>query len=135
MSVEGLLQGYEEYNRVIWKVARETDAVLIEGELEIPGGTTSTFMTRFTSRIRATKPWPAGPCDPSWDLSGPCGWLPRPSSVGFRRQGPVEPRREAKGHGAMPDPWPVSPGGFGATRGNVRLAQARRAIVPGVGGR
>lgn len=37
MSVEGLLAGFEEYNRVIRAVARETGALLIEGEETIPG--------------------------------------------------------------------------------------------------
>jgi lysophospholipase L1-like esterase len=37
MSLEGLLAGFSEYNRVIRKVAAETKAILIDGELEIPG--------------------------------------------------------------------------------------------------
>lgn len=37
MSVEGILQGFEEYNRVIRQVARETGAVLVDGEDAIPG--------------------------------------------------------------------------------------------------
>ncbi len=37
MSVEGILKGFEEYNRVIRDVARETGAILIDGENTIPG--------------------------------------------------------------------------------------------------
>lgn len=37
MSIEGLLQGFEAYNRVIRDVAQETGAILIEGEYSIPG--------------------------------------------------------------------------------------------------
>jgi lysophospholipase L1-like esterase len=37
MDVEGLLAGYEEYNRVIRAVAKKTGALLIDGELTIPG--------------------------------------------------------------------------------------------------
>lgn len=40
MSIEGLLDGYEEYNRVIREIARETDVLLIEGETDIPGNDT-----------------------------------------------------------------------------------------------
>jgi lysophospholipase L1-like esterase len=36
MTLEGLLAGYEEYNRVIRSVAAETGAVLIDGEERIP---------------------------------------------------------------------------------------------------
>jgi hypothetical protein len=32
MTIEGLLKGFEEYNRVIREVAQETGAILIEGE-------------------------------------------------------------------------------------------------------
>jgi hypothetical protein len=37
MSVEGLLKGYEAYNQAIREVARDTGALLVDGELEIPG--------------------------------------------------------------------------------------------------
>ncbi len=37
MSVEGILAGFEEYNRVIREVAAETGAILIDGEDSIPG--------------------------------------------------------------------------------------------------
>jgi lysophospholipase L1-like esterase len=37
MSIEGLLNGYEEYNRIIREVAKETGAMIIEGEMSIPG--------------------------------------------------------------------------------------------------
>lgn len=37
LSVDGILSGMEEYNRVIRAVAHETNAVLIEGEDQIPG--------------------------------------------------------------------------------------------------
>jgi lysophospholipase L1-like esterase len=37
LSVEGILSGMEEYNRVVRTVAQETNAVLIEGEDQIPG--------------------------------------------------------------------------------------------------
>lgn len=37
MSVKGLLDGFDQYNVVIREVARETGAILIEGENEIPG--------------------------------------------------------------------------------------------------
>ena len=37
MSIEGLLQGYDEYNRVIRDVAHRTGAVLVEAEGAIPG--------------------------------------------------------------------------------------------------
>lgn len=37
MSIEGLLEGFEEYNRVIRDVAREEGVVLVEGEHSIPG--------------------------------------------------------------------------------------------------
>ncbi len=37
MSTEGLLSGYEEYNRVIREVAKERGAALIEEEMSIPG--------------------------------------------------------------------------------------------------
>lgn len=37
MSTESLLAGYEAYNTAIRKVAQETGALLIEGELTIPG--------------------------------------------------------------------------------------------------
>jgi lysophospholipase L1-like esterase len=37
MTIEGLLKGFEEYNRVIREVAQETGAILIEGEHTIPG--------------------------------------------------------------------------------------------------
>ena len=37
MTVEGLLKGFEEYNRVIREVAREASAVLVERENDIPG--------------------------------------------------------------------------------------------------
>jgi lysophospholipase L1-like esterase len=37
MSVEGLLEGYEAYNQAIREVARDTGALLVEGELDIPG--------------------------------------------------------------------------------------------------
>lgn len=37
MSTEGLLSGYEEYNRVIREVAKERDAALIGEEMSIPG--------------------------------------------------------------------------------------------------
>jgi lysophospholipase L1-like esterase len=37
MSLEALLQGYEGYNQAIRQVAQETGALLIEGELTIPG--------------------------------------------------------------------------------------------------
>ncbi len=37
MSVEGILKGVEEYNRVIRDVARETGVILVEGENNIPG--------------------------------------------------------------------------------------------------
>lgn len=37
MSPEGLLEAYERYNQIIREVARETGAVLIGGEMEIPG--------------------------------------------------------------------------------------------------
>ena len=36
MSIEGLIAGYEEYNRVIREVARQTGAILIDGETRIP---------------------------------------------------------------------------------------------------
>lgn len=36
MSLDGLVDGYEEYNRVIRVVAKEAGAVLIEGEYRIP---------------------------------------------------------------------------------------------------
>jgi len=37
MSLGALLQGYEVYNQAIRQVAQETGALLIEGELDIPG--------------------------------------------------------------------------------------------------
>ncbi len=37
MSVEGILAGFEQYNRAIRAAARETGALLIEGEETIPG--------------------------------------------------------------------------------------------------
>lgn len=37
MSIKGLLDGFDQYNQVIRDVARETGAVLIEGENDIPG--------------------------------------------------------------------------------------------------
>jgi lysophospholipase L1-like esterase len=37
MTVEGLLAGFTEYNRVIREVATHTNAILINGEFEIPG--------------------------------------------------------------------------------------------------
>lgn len=37
MSIEGLLSGYEEYNRVIREVTKETGVLLIEKEMSIPG--------------------------------------------------------------------------------------------------
>jgi lysophospholipase L1-like esterase len=37
MGVEGLFKAYEEYNRVIREVARQTDVILIEDEFMIPG--------------------------------------------------------------------------------------------------
>jgi lysophospholipase L1-like esterase len=37
MSLAGLLSGYDEYNRVIRQVARDTNIILIEGEELIPG--------------------------------------------------------------------------------------------------
>ena len=37
MSVEGLFAAYEEYNRVIREVAKQTDVILIEDEFMIPG--------------------------------------------------------------------------------------------------
>lgn len=37
MSIDGLLAAYDEYNRVIRTVARETGVLLIEGEKRIPG--------------------------------------------------------------------------------------------------
>jgi lysophospholipase L1-like esterase len=37
MSTSGLLDAYEEYNRVIRDVAKETGAILIDNELVIPG--------------------------------------------------------------------------------------------------
>lgn len=37
MSIKGLLDGFDEYNRVIRQVAQETGAILIDGENEIPG--------------------------------------------------------------------------------------------------
>ena len=36
MSMEGMLKGYEEYNRIIREVASETGALLIEKEMSIP---------------------------------------------------------------------------------------------------
>jgi lysophospholipase L1-like esterase len=37
MSVDGLLEGFEEYNRVIREVATRRSAILVGGESEIPG--------------------------------------------------------------------------------------------------
>jgi lysophospholipase L1-like esterase len=37
MSLQGLLDGFDEYNRVIREVAKKRGAVLVEGEDEIPG--------------------------------------------------------------------------------------------------
>jgi len=37
LDVPGLLAGYQEYNRVVREVARETGALLVEGEDAIPG--------------------------------------------------------------------------------------------------
>jgi lysophospholipase L1-like esterase len=37
MSLQGLLDGFAQYNQVIRDVARETGAILIEGENDIPG--------------------------------------------------------------------------------------------------
>jgi len=37
LDVAGLLDGYEEYNRVIREVAGETGAILVQGESAIPG--------------------------------------------------------------------------------------------------
>jgi len=37
MSLDGLLAGYETYNRTIRQVAAETGALLVDGELGIPG--------------------------------------------------------------------------------------------------
>ena len=37
MSIEGLLAGYEEYNRVIREVAKKTQVILIDDQLMIPG--------------------------------------------------------------------------------------------------
>ncbi len=37
MTTEGLLAGFDEYNRVIREIAHQQGVVLIEGELEIPG--------------------------------------------------------------------------------------------------
>ena len=39
LDVPSLLAGYEAYNRVIREVARAHDAILVEGELSIPGDT------------------------------------------------------------------------------------------------
>jgi lysophospholipase L1-like esterase len=40
MSLDALLEGYEAYNRAIRAVARDTGALLVEGELDIPGDAT-----------------------------------------------------------------------------------------------
>lgn len=49
MSIAALLQGYEAYNQAIRQVARETGALLVEGELEIPGdGTHFSDSVHFT---------------------------------------------------------------------------------------
>ena len=37
MTTEGLLAGFDEYNRIIREIAHQQGIVLIEGELEIPG--------------------------------------------------------------------------------------------------
>lgn len=39
MTVEGLLEGFDEYNRVIREVASRRGAILVDGEDEIPGDT------------------------------------------------------------------------------------------------
>ena len=43
MSVDGLFRVYEEYNRVIREVAKQTDVILIEDEFVIPGDDTHFF--------------------------------------------------------------------------------------------
>lgn len=49
MSIEGLLAGYEAYNRAIRQVARDTGALLVDGELDIPGdGVHFTDSVHFT---------------------------------------------------------------------------------------
>ncbi len=59
MSIEGLLDGYEEYNRVIKEVARETGALLIEDEMSIPGNDSyfkdSVHFTDIGSKLMAER--------------------------------------------------------------------------------
>lgn len=59
MSVEGLLDGYEEYNMVIREVAKETGALLIKGEMNIPGDDTffhdSVHFTDLGNRLMAKR--------------------------------------------------------------------------------
>jgi lysophospholipase L1-like esterase len=40
MNIDGLLAGYEEYNKIIRAVTEDTGALLIEGEMDIPGNDT-----------------------------------------------------------------------------------------------
>ena len=59
MSIEGLLVGFEEYNRTIREVARDTGALLIDGEDRIPPDarhyTDSVHFTDAGSRMMAER--------------------------------------------------------------------------------
>ncbi len=59
MNIEGLLNGFEEYNRVIREVARDTGALLIDDEHRIPSDarhyTDSVHFTDAGSRVMADR--------------------------------------------------------------------------------
>jgi hypothetical protein len=59
LSVEGLLDGFDEYNRVIREVAERRGTVLVEGADEIPGDSVhfadSVHFTEAGSRRMATR--------------------------------------------------------------------------------
>jgi lysophospholipase L1-like esterase len=59
MSIEGLLEGSEEYNRVIREVAKDTGAILIDGDDRIPPDgihyTDSVHFTDAGSRVMAER--------------------------------------------------------------------------------
>jgi lysophospholipase L1-like esterase len=72
MSIDGLLQGFEEYNRVIREVARDTGALLIEGEDRIPPDarhyTDSVHFSDAGSRAMATRVSEALLADPGFRM-------------------------------------------------------------------
>jgi hypothetical protein len=59
LTVEGLLDGFDEYNRVIREVAKRRETILIEGEDEIPGDelhfADSVHFTDKGSRLMASR--------------------------------------------------------------------------------